>query len=149
MKKLLVFLLVCFSSTFMLAQQPTPHYEVEGMEGLNMTMYTMISIDDVLQNVSVENGSTTGVTELGVFDQDGICRSTTFPTWKKKAQRWVYSMAIQGENGFTYSFKLYDHSINQEFALTCDEDGTIVFEGNATIASTSKPTTLHFHTDMR
>ena len=147
MKKLLVFLLACFSSTFMLAQVLTPHYVVEDAGSLNMTMYTMISIDGVMQNVSADDGSTTGQTELGVFDQNGICRGTAFPSWKKKAQRWVYSLAIQGENGFTYSFKLYDHTLGtngQELVLTCDEDGTISFEGDATIASTSNPTTLNF-----
>ena len=146
MKKLFVFLLVCFSSTFMLAQQPVLHYEVEDVEFpyLNMTMYTMISIDGALQNVSADDGSTTGVTEIGVFDQDGVCRYAGYPSWKKKAQRWVYSMAIQGNAGFTYSFKLYDHSINQELAVTCDEDGTIVFVADTTYASTSDPMTLHF-----
>ena len=148
MKKLFVLLLACFSSTFMLAQALTFHYEVVPIGSLNMTMYTMISIDGVMQNVSADDGSTTGQTELGVFDQNGICRATAFPTWKKKAQRWVYSLAIQGEDGFTYSFKLFDHTLGtngQELVLTCDEDGTIAFEGDATIAATSNPMTLHFH----
>jgi hypothetical protein len=106
----------------------------------------MISIDGELQNVPATSGSTTGVTEIGVFDQNGVCRYAGYPSWKKKAQRWVYSMAIQGNAGFTYSFKLYDHSINQELSLTCDEDGTIVFVADTTYASTSDPMTLHFHT---
>jgi hypothetical protein len=146
MKKLLIFLLVCFSSTLMFAQAPALHYTVENVGSLNMTMYTMISIDDVLQNVSADDGSTTGVTEIGVFDQNGKCRYAGYPSWKKKAQRWVYGMAIQGNAGFTYSFKLYDHSIEQELALTCDEDGTIAFYADSTFASTGDPMTLHFHT---
>ena len=144
MKKLFVFLLVCFSSTLMFAQEF--HYTLEECGTNNMTMYTMITIDDVLQNTPATEGSHTGVTELAAFDQNGICRGQAFPTWKKTKQRWVYSLAIQGEAGFTYSFKLYDHTgEGEELAVTCDEDGNIQFEGDGTIASTTNPTTLNFH----
>ena len=142
MKKVLVFLLACFSSAFLFAQDE--YYWTPQLIGdLNMTMYTQISLDGVLPqgpDNPVEHY------ELGVFDQDGVCRGSEFPVYKNKKNRWVYTLVIQGVSGFTYSFKLCDHNGDTPLVLdmTCADDGTIEFEGNGTIASTSNPTTVFF-----
>ena len=143
MKRVLVILMACFSSAFMFAQDPEYYWTPQNIGDLNMTMYTQISLDGVLpqgEDNQVQNY------ELGVFDQDGVCRGTEFPVFKPKKNRWVYTLTIQGVNGFNYSFKLCDHNGDtpQVLDMTCAEDGTIEFEGNGTIASTSNPTTIYF-----
>ena len=148
MKKVLVFLFACLSSAFMLAQQPATYFQPVDIGDFNMQMYTMISLDDVMPYVQEGDAQ---YLEIGIFDQNGVCRGAAYPpTWKKKAQRYVHSCVILGVSGYNYTFRLYSHKPGEEGELetTCDEDGTLYFEANenAFDGTTSNPCTLHFHT---
>ena len=54
--------------------------------------------------------------ELGAFC-NGECRGTVFPF--EEDGRWLYFMAMGGNNGDEITFRLYDHALQQELDLYC------------------------------
>ena len=114
MKKLLVFILLCVSSTIMFAQQLDLdlHYTAsnEGCAAFKTYMTSLLYINDVEQ----KNGNL----EVGVFDQDGICRGAKLPKYRANKDYWYYQIEIFGDEGFSYTFKVYDHVSESELDLT-------------------------------
>ena len=129
MKKALVFIFVCFASTVMFAAQDL-HYQInsQGMGSMYTKLFGTIYIDGVEQN----NPNY----EIGVFDQDGICRGAKLPTKKNSTGQYYYSLQIRGLDGFTYTFKVWDHENDVELDLiseVVDENGDpITYQGNYT-----------------
>ena len=122
MKKVLVFLLVCLASTVMFAQTET-RWTAVPCGDLNMSMNVNVHLDGVLQ--ANEN------LELGVFDQNGVCRAAKLPKYKANVDRWYYQGVIYGEPGFTYTFCLYDHATSTEIQVVQPEGAEQwYFEGN-------------------
>ena len=74
----------------------------------NMFMIGVVQIDGVEQ--------ASPALELGAFC-NGECRGTEFPEFEEG--RGVYYMNIVGNNGDEISFRLYDHSQQQELNLYC------------------------------
>ena len=74
--------------------------------------------------------------EIGVFDQDGICREARIPTLFPRTGKYIYSLQIRGNDGFVYTFKVYDHETESELDLVCevvDDNGDpITYMGNYT-----------------
>ena len=108
MKKVLVFLLVCLSSTVMFAQT---HYQVivpDGNEGTNMFINASIVIDGVTQadpNL-----------ELGVFSvATGECRGAKFPGKSTPFGTYYYNTAVKAANGEVLTYKVYNHETGQEW----------------------------------
>ena len=141
MKKVLVFFLICLSSTVMFAQDKlhwTP--EAIGNIGMTMTCTSVLQIDGELQkNPNLE---------IGVFSNDGKCRGANLPLYRSKNDQWIYLLLIQGAEGWTYTLKVYDHESNQELALTLQE-APIAFEANAMIGNIKEPYVLNFTSDKK
>ena len=74
----------------------------------SMFMIGVVQIDGVEQ--------ASPALELGAFC-NGECRGTEFPEYEEG--RWVYFMNIVGNNGDEITFRLYDHSQQQEMNLYC------------------------------
>ena len=159
MKKLLVLLMACLASSVMFGQL---HYTVNntGVQSATLKVFCVLTIDGVEEyngeGMQNEGG---GYLEIGVFDQDGECRGAKKPTWRSKSNQWIYSLQIKGNDGFTYSFKVYDHATETELDLvdalegeiTCTANGeTIIMDGvisyvsNGIIGSTTDPYALNF-----
>ena len=91
----------------------------------------------------------TGTLELGVFCGDD-CRGSVFA--EDEGDHWFYYFSMGGVSGETFTFRLYDHSIQEELDLTCTNEAVpfevngflgdwdapyeIVFEGNTTVSYT-------------
>ena len=156
MKRIVLLLLACFPSVFMLAQVPETYWIPDNVGQFNITLFAQLSLAGDIPN---SQDSPVANYELGVFDQDGKCCGVAFPpTWKANSQRWVYSLAIQGETGSTYTFKIYDHAMGQEqvLSMACSEDDdhyefNVVdnpsspnYGDGCTYGYTYAPDTLHF-----
>ena len=130
MKRLLVFLLICMSSIGLFAQF---HYQVvtTGVSsGSQTTMTAKFMINGVEEEHQTDptygESNSLGYIEIGVFDQNGDCRGTKRGRWYKST-RWVYQLQFRGEEGFTYTFKVYDHNLQKELDLVPDLTETIEF----------------------
>ena len=154
MKRILLLLLACFPSVFMLAQVPETYWVPDNVGQFNITLFAQLSLAGDVPN---SQESPVANYELGVFDQDGKCCGVAYPpTWKNVRQRWVYSLAIQGETGSTYTFKIYDHATGQELPMACSEDvdhyefnvvedaSSPNYGDGCTYGYTYNPDTLHF-----
>jgi len=156
MKRIVLLLLACFPSVFMLAQVPETYWIPDNVGQFNITLFAQLSLAGDVPN---SQESPVANYELGVFDQDGKCCGVAFPpTWKNVRQRWVYSLAIQGETGSTYTFKIYDHATGQEqvLSMACSEDvdryefnvvedaSSPNYGDGCTYGYTYAPDTLHF-----
>ena len=113
MKKVLVFLLMCLSSTVMFAQTPTPHWTATvapGNDGNYMTFNAVIQIDGEEQyNTNLE---------LALFETvGGVCRGTKFPPRTLPNGRVYYSVSTYGEANEMYTFRVYDHENEMELPL--------------------------------
>ena len=145
MKKLLV-LILCLSSTMLFAQ--TLHYEIDnnGCEAMQTTVTGVLMIDneEVYNGVGMHDAGGEFL-EIGVFDQDGICRGTKLPTWRAKSNQWIYQLKLRGYAGCTYpTFMVYDHATETEFELVLDIEETIVWTANGKYGSTTNPYAINF-----
>ena len=150
MKKVLVFLL-CLSSTMMFAQ--TLHYQIDnsGCEPQRITMTGVFMVDGVEiyngEGMQFEGGKNI---EIGVFDQDGNCRGTKFPTWRASASgvpvnKYIYQLQIWGTDGMTYpTFKVYDHNADCELDLVLDIEETIEWTAGGKYGSLSNLYAINF-----
>lgn len=141
MKKLLLVLLVCLSSTIVLAQKATTlHWTSVPIGNTTMTMAAVLVIDGTEQFEDALN------LELGVFDQNEICRGTKLPKKKASTGRYIYSISIRGEEGLTYHCRVWDHANDAELDITYVPSTTepIVFETNHTFGSSANPYEVNF-----
>ena len=72
--------------------------------------------------------------ELGIFCDDE-CRGAVLP--EEESGHWFYYFTMGGNQGESFSFRLYDHAANQELDLVCNE--TIPFEINGFIGDFEDP----------
>ena len=86
----------------------TPHWTVSDSYQNNMFMVGVVQIDGVEQ--------ASPVLELGAFC-NGECRGAVFPEYEDG--QWLYFMTIGGNSGDEITFRLYDHSLQQELNLYC------------------------------
>lgn len=106
MKKVLLLLISCLSSTLLLANHWTP---VQHPSGFNMSVTCVVQIDEQL--------STSLQIELGAFDADGICRGSQMPMENPFIGGIVYMMQVNGTDGNTFTFKLFNHDPEQNKEL--------------------------------
>ena len=99
--------------------QYIPHWTAESYQN-NMFMIGIVEIDGIEQSSSA--------LELGAFC-NGECRGTVFPIYDEG--RWLYFMAIGGNNCDSINFRLYDHALQQELELYCYN--ALLFEENGFI----------------
>ena len=145
MKRLSLFILAVLSSTMMFGQ--TLHYQAD-YSGCN-NLYTKITGVFAVNGEQIYNGA--GMEgqggqniEIGVFDQNEVCRFTRVPQWRAKSSQYIYQMSIRGTEGMVYHFKVYDHNTNMETDLVDDFGQVIEYVPNAQIGSTSNPFILNF-----
>ena len=123
MKKVFVFLLACLSSTILFAQTQELHWTPVPVGDFNMSMTCMFMIDGEEQHNQY--------IEIGVFDQNDVCRGAKLPKYKSSGDHWYYQIIIYGLSGYTYTFKAYDHQNNREMTeLTPDLTEIITFSPN-------------------
>ena len=110
----------------------TPHFKVvsEGCEGLNTSITGVVTIDLVEQK--------NGALEIGVFDQDGICRAAKLPKYRSKTDQWIYQLVIKGAEGFEYTFRVFDHESGTELDLVPDME-KVVYDTQAPFGSLDDP----------
>ena len=141
MKKLLVFLFACFASVALSAQ--TTHWTMDtghGVAGTNMIMYANLYFDGTL----VDDPSQI---EIGVFDQDGRCRGAKLPNLiPVPSPHYLYMITIKGNEGFTYTYRLWDHSSDSELFYTPNPEQEITFVGGKKWGSATAPFVLDFIT---
>ncbi len=85
----------------------------------NMTLTGIVQINGVEQQ--------TDMLEVGVFCGEE-CRGTGRPSWFAPTQRYILNLVIFGELGNQFTFRLYDHELQQEFDLNSPE--AIAFNPN-------------------
>ena len=134
MKKVLALVLFAFLSCGMAKAQDYYWTPVQGESSDVMPMVTFIYINGVLQdNLELE---------LGAFNQEDVCKgrakmSITF------MGTYVVDMEVKGDNGDSYTFKLYDHSMHKELDyLTCEETVSFTQDG---YGNHMDPYSLHFN----
>ena len=82
----------------------------------------------------------TGNLELGVFCGDD-CRGTIFA--EDEGDHWFYYFSMGGVSGETFTFRLFDHSINEELDVTCNNE-PIPFEINGFLGDWDAPYVIAF-----
>ena len=138
MKKVLVFLLICLSSTVVLAQRATATHWTPVIGENNMTMTSVLVLDGVEQYEAALNY------EIGLFDEAGVCRGAKLPKRKASSGRYIYSLMIQQGTG-GYTLRIWDHGTNNEMEVTYTGD-PIVFVPDAIHGSAGNPVSLTFVT---
>ena len=145
MKKVLVFMLAFMSSTLMFGQ--TLHFQADysGCNALftKITGVFAINGQQIYNGVGMQNQGGQNI-EIGVFDQNDICRFTRVPQWRAKSNQYIYQMSIRGTEGMVYHFKVYDHNTDTELDLVDDFGEVIEYVPNAQIGSTTTPYILNF-----
>ena len=138
MKKVLVFLMACLASTTMFAQL---HYQInsQGCGPMNTKLAVILVIDGVPQvNPNLE---------IGVFDQDGICRGAKKPVLRPATGQYIFTLQMKGIEGYTYytDFKVWDHDneveLDIEYIGPTDE---YYYQGNYTYSTMANPIDLPF-----
>ena len=146
MKKLLV-LILCLSSTLVFAQT-TLHYEIvnTGTEAMQTTITGVFMLDGVeIYNGEGMQNEGGGLIEIGVFDQDGICRGAKLPTWRSKSNQWYYQLKLRGYAGCTYpTFKVYDHATETELEYVLDITETFEWTANGKYGSIGEMYPINF-----
>ena len=148
MKKVLVLLFAIFASTAMFAQDLHWQYTTVGLTGMNNIKITSVFALDGVQIYNGEGMQGQGGQniEIGVFDQDGVCRGAKKPVWDSKNNRYQYNLQIYGNAGFTYTFKVYDHNIDAEMNYEEAFENNYVHNDNMQqFGSRANPVVLNFH----
>ena len=146
MKKLLVIILLCLSGTVVFAQ--SLHYEIntQDMEPMQTTITGVLAIDHV-QEYNGEGMQDAGgaYLEIGVFDQNDICRGTVLPKWRASKKVYIYQLQLRGVSGMTYpTMRVYDHQTETEMDLVLDIEETLVWTSNGSYGSTSNLYEINF-----
>jgi len=130
MKRIIVFLFVILTSNgWLLANYWTP--DGASFED-NMTLTGIVQINGVEQQSQT--------LEVGAFCGTE-CRGSGIVAYFPPTQRYVIQMLIFGENGDQLTFKLFDHSLNQELDLVSPE--AIIFTANG-YGNLTDPYVLNF-----
>ena len=103
----------------------------------NMNIIGVIEINGIEQ--------ATDVFELGAFCGDE-CRGSEMLTFYEGLNRYMLFMTVYGQSGHVLSFRLYDHSIQQELELTPPE--TMQFVPNGIIGAINDPYVFSFSGGM-
>ena len=86
-----------------------------------------------------------GNLEIGVFDQDGICRGAKKPLWRSNSSRWIYLIQLYGNEGMYYpTFKVYDHDTDTELNLVLNIGEIIVWSPAFRYGSVNNPYPINF-----
>ena len=86
-----------------------------------------------------------GNLEIGVFDQDGICRGAKKPLWRSRSSQWIYSIQLYGNEGMYYpTFKVYDHDTDTELNLVLNIGEIIVWSPTFRYGSVNNPYPINF-----
>ena len=104
-----------------------------GQYANTMAVIGVIQIDGVEQ--------ATNTLELGAFCGDE-CRGRERLTYYSQMNRYLLFLNIFGNDGNQLSFRLYDHSLNQELDLACAN--TLTFATNGTVGSATDPYVFNF-----
>lgn len=119
------------------AQAPT-HWTPVTIGDFNMTCTSILVIDEVeQQNLQLE---------IGVFDQNNVCRGAILPKIKNSTGKYIYYLTIYGEADYTYTCKVFDHETGQERVLNFvpNQNDPIVFDANHRYGSPSNPYNINF-----
>lgn len=146
MKKVLVFLLACLASTVAFAAHYQPNYQGCG------PMFTKLIGVFVIDGVEQHNPNT----EIGVFDQDGICRGTCTPNHlvlpDQGIDRYTYNVRWRGVEGYSImTLKVWDSENNMEMELELDIDielgyyGNYTYQYNGANSGALNPYPINFH----
>lgn len=118
MKKLIVLLVACMTSSMLFAN----HWTSENPGNYSLVM----ALNGVIQINGVEQAS--DQLEVGAFC-NGECRGSQLAGVFPFTGRYIIMLSIDGENGDQITFKLYDHSVGQELNLTSPEAVTFNNDG--------------------
>ena len=111
MKKVLAFLFICLSSTVMFAQAHWTPLVAPEYDGDYMAINASIFINDVEQfddNLELAVFVDLGNGELGE------CRAVRYPARVLPNGVYYYSLTVKGQENELYTFRLYDHGLDQE-----------------------------------
>ena len=126
----------------------TLHYQIDntGTEAMQTTITGVFMLDgEEIYNGEGMEDEGGGLIEIGVFDQDGICRGAKLPTWRIKSNQWYYQLKLRGYTGCTYpTFKVYDHATETELEYVLDIDETFVWTANGKYGSISNMYPINF-----
>ena len=103
----------------------------------NMTVTGIIQIEGVEQAVPS--------LEIGAFC-NGECRGRQLLTYYPQVDRYLVFLMLYGEDGDTFTFKLYDHEAGEELTAGCAS--VVTFESDAIVGSFLEPYVFNF-TDMQ
>jgi hypothetical protein len=118
MKKVIVLIIACFASSMLFAN----HWVSE-----NPGNYTLVmALNGVIQINGVEQAS--DQLEVGAFS-NGECRGSQMASVFPFTGQYIIMLSIDGENGDMITFKLYDHSTQQELNLSSPEAITFNNDG--------------------
>ena len=134
MKRVIVLLWACLSSTLLLANHWTP--DNPGAYAFVMGVTSVVEINDVEQ--------TSDQLEVGAFCGTQ-CRGSQMAAEFSLTGRYLVMMTVYGDVGDEISFRLYDHSTGQELdgvGLT-----TVVFSQDG-YGTPLQPITIGFHTNL-
>lgn len=130
MKKVLLILAMVLFGRIAFAQVPwTP---VEGLEN-TMSVTGIIFIDDEEQ--------ASNQLEIGAFCGE-TCRGTKKASYHPVWRKYTVPISISGNDGDVITFRIFDHTLNEELLLDCQS--TITFETNGVIGNTLA-TVFHFN----
>jgi hypothetical protein len=121
MKKVFVFLIVCFAGMVLSAQQMHWTPVDEGLYSGSTAVIAVVKVNGVEQ--------TSNQMELAVFCGNE-CRGTAMTSEFPVTHRYLALENVYGENGHQLTFKAYDHATNQELemdpvvTITFTEDGS-------------------------
>ena len=137
MKKLLVFVLACLASTTMFAQFHYP-LNTSGCAGSNTTMTCFLYIDHVVQD-DIDGF------EIGVFDiAEGLCRGRALSNTNPAIEHPFFQITIKGNEGFSYTFKIYNHNTEEELTLVPDLNEEITWGAGKKYGTIVTPYELNF-----
>ena len=132
MKRIILFLFVILTSSgWLFANHWTP---------VSMPYESNMTLTGVVQVNGVEQQSST--LEVGAFC-GAECRGSGILAYFVPTQHYVIQMLIYGETGDPLTFKLFDHSLNQELDFVSPEG--VVFSDNG-YGSLNNPFVLNFVT---
>ena len=127
------------SSAVMFAQTNL-HYTISGAGA--GSMYTKITGVLVIDGVEQANNQL----EIGAFDQDGICRGAAKAVIFPRTGKYCYQLQLRGNDGFTYSLKIWDNDTSEELdlenVLVDDNGNPVTWQGNYTYQHNGTNTSL-------
>ena len=100
----------------------------------NMPITAVVEIDGVEQQSTL--------LELGAFCGEE-CRGSQMPLYFEPTQRYIYQMTVFGEEGDEITFRLYDHTTQQELDLVAPDAITFTTE-NFGYGTLPDPVVLNF-----